>query len=66
MVDKQLVLVGGEALDAAHAAGYREGLLAGLRWLYERMIPDLGYDDRRDARHAIAHVEATGKLPEEA
>jgi hypothetical protein len=56
-------------LHSEHAAGYKAGVLAGLKWAREErefcdglpgrpaFLPTL--DD------AIAHVEATGKLPEE-
>jgi hypothetical protein len=52
-----------------YAAGYKAGLLAGLRWAVTKTLPHyrgaagIEYQAVEDA---IAHVEATGELPEEA
>ena len=50
-------------LHSEHAAGYTAGVLAGLKWALESCSLDAL--DARARREDIAHVEATGSLPEQ-
>lgn len=48
-------------IEARYQQGYKDGLLAGLRWAWN-YLPSWNEDVVNDA---IVHAERTGRLPEE-
>jgi len=56
----------GDKSGVIYAAGYKAGLLAMGNWVLERQWEKGSNRVREDFLAAIAHVQRTGELPEEA